>query len=90
MTDSQVLTIATQTLVLAAKLAGPILAASLIVGLVVAIFQSASSVQEASLAFVPKLAAIALVILVAGNWMIGQLVGFTDGLFAQLPRLLGG
>ncbi|MGH9103577.1 MAG: flagellar biosynthesis protein FliQ [Acidimicrobiales bacterium] len=89
MTDANVISLATQALVLAAKLAGPILLVSLLIGLAVAIFQSATQIQEASLSFVPKVAGIALVIVLAGHWMIGQITGFTDQLFAQVPRLLG-
>jgi flagellar biosynthetic protein FliQ len=71
-------------------LAGPILLASLGVGLVISIFQSVTQIQEFTLTFVPKLVAVALVILVAGHWMLNELVGYTYSLFDQIPHLLGG
>jgi flagellar biosynthetic protein FliQ len=89
MTDSNVIQIATQALWLAAKLAGPILAVSLAVGLAVALFQALTQIQEASLSFVPKLLAIALVIALSGHWMIAQIEYFVATLFQQIPQLLG-
>ncbi|MHB1613744.1 MAG: flagellar biosynthesis protein FliQ [Actinomycetes bacterium] len=88
MTDTSVLSLATQTMVIAAKLAGPILLTALVVGLVISLFQSLTQIQEMTLSFVPKLVAVGLVLLLAGNWMLHQMVAFTQGLFSQLPGLL--
>lgn len=88
MTDSAVIQIALQTMVVAAKLAAPILTVSLAVGVGVSLVQSVTQVQEFTLTFVPKLVAVALVILVAGKWMLAELVRFTQSLFAALPGLL--
>jgi flagellar biosynthesis protein FliQ len=89
MTDSSVTEIAIQSILLATKLAGPILAVSLLIGLGVGLLQSATQVQEQTLTFVPKLIGIALVIVLAGNWMLGQMTGFTHNLFDMVPRLIG-
>jgi flagellar biosynthetic protein FliQ len=89
MTDSSVTEIAIQSILLATKLAGPILAVSLLIGLGVGLLQSATQVQEQTLTFVPKLIGIALVIVLAGNWMLTQLMGFTHNLFDMVPRLIG-
>ncbi len=88
MTDSAVLDIAMKMLTTAAEVAAPILAVSLCVGLVVSIFQSVTQVQEMTLTFVPKLLAVALVIVFAGHWMLGRVVGFTNEMFAMIPHLL--
>jgi flagellar biosynthetic protein FliQ len=88
MSDSSVMQIAVQALILATKLAGPLLMVSLVIGLGVGLLQSATQVQEQTLAFVPKLAGIALVLVIAGHWMLGEIIGFTHNLFDMIPSLL--
>ena len=88
MTDTAVLHIALQAMIISAKLAAPILLVSLVIGLGVSVFQSVTQVQEATLSFVPKVLGVALVVLFAGHWMLAQVVEFTQQLFDQLPSLL--
>lgn len=88
MTDSDVIHIAVQTLMVTAKVSAPILMVSLAVGFGVSLLQSVTQLQEVTLTFVPKLIAIALVIVVGGNWMLAELIGFTRQLFELLPSLL--
>ena len=88
MTDSDVIHIAVQTLMVTAKVRAPILMVSLAVGFGVSLLQSVTQLQEVTLTFVPKLIAIALVIVVGGNWMLAELIGFTRQLFELLPSLL--
>ena len=88
MTDSDVIYIAVQTLMVTAKVSAPILMVSLAVGFGVSLLQSVTQLQEVTLTFVPKLIAIALVIVVGGNWMLAELIGFTRQLFELLPSLL--
>ena len=88
MTDHEVINIAVQSILLATKLAAPILGVSLAIGLFVGLIQSATQIQEQTLTFVPKLAGIALVILVAGHWMLGETIAFTHSLFNMIPQLL--
>jgi flagellar biosynthetic protein FliQ len=80
--------IATQAIILATKLAGPFLLVTLAIGLGVGLLQSATQVQEQTIAFVPKLAGVALVMIVAGHWMLAELIGFTRNLFDMIPNLL--
>jgi flagellar biosynthetic protein FliQ len=87
-TDNSVIEIAVQSVLLATKLAAPILGVSLAIGLFIGLLQSATQVQEQTLAFVPKLAGVALVIVLAGHWMLSQIIGFTHGLFDMIPRLV--
>ena len=88
MTDVTVLEIATQTMVIMAKLAAPILVVSLAVGVAISMLQSVTQVQEFTLTFVPKLAGVAVVIALGGNWMLHEMIGFTRQLFDMIPSLL--
>jgi flagellar biosynthesis protein FliQ len=87
-TDHAVINIAVQSILLAAKLAAPILGVSLAIGLVIGLLQSATQIQEQTLTFVPKLAGVAIVILLAGHWMLGETIAFTHSLFNMIPQLL--
>jgi flagellar biosynthetic protein FliQ len=89
MTDTDVTEIATQTMLLAAKIAAPILLTALLVGFMISLFQAATQIQEQTLSFVPKMIAVCIALLVTGNWVLSQLVSFTHQLFDSLPRLLG-
>ncbi len=89
MTDTAVINIALQTMLIAAKLAAPILLTALAVGFGVSLFQSVTQIQEVTLSFVPKMVAVGLAILVTGSWMLNEMVTFTQRLFAQVPSLLG-
>jgi flagellar biosynthetic protein FliQ len=88
MDTSTVINLVGQAVVLVAKLAGPILVASLAIGLIVSLVQAVTSIQEFTLTFVPKLLAVALILAVAGHWMLTQLVDYTDQLYAAIPHLL--
>ena len=90
MNTSAILDIATQALIVAAKLAAPILITSLVVGFAISLLQSITQVQEVTLSFVPKAVAVSVALLICGNWMISEMVSFTNELFAKIPSLLGG
>ncbi|MCZ2804157.1 flagellar biosynthesis protein FliQ [Modestobacter sp. VKM Ac-2983] len=89
MSDADVTEIATQTMIVAAKVSAPILLTALLVGFMISLFQAATQIQEPTLSFVPKMIAVAIALLVTGNWVLAELVSFTDQLFESLPRLLG-
>lgn len=90
MTDTTVLHLASQALVLIAELAGPVLVVSLVVGLVVALFQAVTSIQEFTLTFLPKVVAIGVVLLLLGHWMLGITVAYTEHLYNSIPQMIGG
>lgn len=90
MTDTAVVHLASQAILLALKLSMPILLVSLVIGFGVSLMQSVTQIQEVTLSFVPKLLGVGLVLLLTGRWMLGQAVDFTRQLFEQLPQLLGG
>ena len=75
-------------LVVATQLLAPILIVAIVVGVVVSILQAATQVQEMTLTFAPKLAAIAIVLVALGDWMIGVLIKFTHELFDMIPSLI--
>ena len=89
MTDAAIIDIAMSTMMITAKLAAPILIVSLAIGVGISLIQSVTQVQEYTLTFVPKLGGIALVIVVAGSWMLHEMISFTKDLFDTLPALLG-
>lgn len=90
MNSSAVLKIATQALVLMAELAAPMVLTALAIGFAVSLIQSITQIQEVTLSFVPKAIGVSIALVVCGNWMIEQLVTFTQYLFQQIPTLLGG
>jgi flagellar biosynthesis protein FliQ len=88
MTTQQVLDIGTQALIVCAKVAGPFLLVVLGIGIVIGLLQSVTQLQEPTLTFVPKLIGAAIVIAVAGNWMLAEMVNFGQELVASVPDLL--
>ncbi|HEY5320312.1 MAG TPA: flagellar biosynthesis protein FliQ [Galbitalea sp.] len=90
MDAASVIDIGTQALLVAAKLAAPVLVTALVVGFAVSVFQSITQIQETSLSFVPKVVAVSLALIICGQWMISDIVSFTLDLFHQIPQLVGG
>lgn len=89
MNSGAVLDIAMQTLIIAAKLAAPLLITALVVGFTISLFQSITQIQEVTLSFVPKAIAVCAALFISGQWMISELVSFTEGLFLTIPSLIG-
>lgn len=82
--EAQLLSLADQTLWVTALIAGPVLLAALTIGLIVGIIQAATSVNEQTLTFVPKLAIVALVFVILGGTMMALLGDFLREIFAQI------
>jgi len=89
MNQDTVVNLATQAMILALKIAGPILLLGLIIGLLVSIFQAVTSIQEQSLSFIPKIVGVAVLIVVLGPWMLDQMVGYAQNLYMSIPSLIG-
>lgn len=83
MTVDEVTAIASSALFLVIKVAVPVLLVSLIVGLIISIFQTVTSIQEQTLTFVPKIIAVFLTLIVLGNWMLNELSGFMVTLWSN-------
>ena len=90
MNPAVVIDIGVQALVVAAKLGAPMLITALVVGFAISVFQSITQIQEVTLSFVPKAVAVALALVIAGQWMIAEIVTFTQTLFERIPQLVGG
>ena len=89
MDADSVVSIGRQAMEVTILLAAPILLASLAVGLIVAMFQAATQINEMTLSFVPKLMVVALVLMAAGPWLLRQITGFTTRLIENIPYLIG-
>ena len=90
MSQNQVVDLALRALMLAAELAAPLLITALVVGFAISVFQSITQIQEVTLSFVPKAVAVAIALVVSGQWMIAEIVTFTQTLFERIPQLVGG
>jgi flagellar biosynthetic protein FliQ len=90
MDQNAVIDIATQALIVAAKLSAPILITSLVVGFAISVFQSITQIQEVTLSFVPKALAVGVALIVCCNWMISEAISFTHNMFDLIPQLLNG
>lgn len=86
MTVDEVTAIASSALYLVIKVSAPVLLVSLIVGLLISIFQTVTSIQEQTLTFVPKILAVFLSLIVLGNWMLNELSGFMAQLWSDFSR----
>jgi flagellar biosynthetic protein FliQ len=81
--------LAVQAIELALKIGAPFLIAGLVVGVLVSVFQAATQIQEQTLQFIPKIIAMIAVIVLAGPWMLDELVGYTRDLYLSIPTLAG-
>ena len=70
-------------------LSGPMLLSTLVIGLVISIFQAATQINEATLSFIPKLVGTFLILLLAGPWMLQLIVDYIRRLFESIPQLIG-
>ena len=89
MDADSVVNIGRQAMEVTILLAAPILLASLAVGLIIAMFQAATQINEMTLSFVPKLMVLAVVMMSAGPWMLRQITGFMQRLVENIPYLIG-
>lgn len=87
MSDAQVLELLLGAFTVAAKIAGPLLVAALLIGVAVSLLQTITQIQEMTLSFVPKLVVAAAIILLAGNWMIREIVGWVTLLWSGIPSM---
>ena len=76
-----------QALWMTVLISAPLLGVALAVGLFIGIFQAATSINESTLSFIPKLAALAITLTIVGGWQLGLLVDYTRSLFERIPTL---
>lgn len=90
MTDKQIVDIGMQAMTIAAKVSAPLLLTALVIGFVISLFQSVTQIQDSTLSFVPKVVAIGVAMLFAGNWMLHEMISFTTHLYGQIPQIISG
>ena len=85
MSGDLVIQLAQQALMTVMLVAAPMLGLGLTVGLMVSVFQATTSINEQTLAFIPKIIAVFVAILIFGPWMLKIMVGFVTEIFVNLP-----
>lgn len=89
MTENMVMSVVKEALYVGMLVGGPILILTLIVGLLVSIFQATTQIQEQTLTFVPKLIVIALTLVIGGNWMLNEIIMFTTKIMNMIANIKG-
>jgi flagellar biosynthesis protein FliQ len=89
MTPETVMGIGQHALIVTLMIAAPLLLTALAVGLLVGVLQAATQINEMTLSFIPKLLALAAVLVIAGPWMLRTLIDYTRHLIESLPSLIG-
>ena len=90
MSQDTVVSLALDAMAVAMKIGLPLLMVGLVMGLVISVIQAVTQIQEQTLAFIPKVICLAVVIVVGGPWMLGEVVTYTEELYASIPTLVGG
>ncbi len=88
MTENMIMSILKQAIETGLMVAAPILIVSILIGLIVSVFQATTQIQEQTLTFVPKLVAVALTGLIAGSWMLHRMVNFTQSIFEIMTNIV--
>ena len=81
----EVTAVSSEALYLVIKVAAPILRVSLVVGLIISIFQTVTSIQEQTLTFVPKIIAVFFTLIVLGHWILNEMTQFMIRLWSDFP-----
>jgi len=84
-----VIQLAQEALMIVMLVSAPMLGLGLLVGLLVSVFQATTSIQEQTLAFIPKIVAVFVAILVFGPWMLRLMVDYVSKIFMNLPNYIG-
>ncbi|MAG83207.1 flagellar biosynthetic protein FliQ [Candidatus Poribacteria bacterium] len=89
MTPEQIVGVGKEALFVAIQIAGPILLIGLVLGLAISIFQAVTQIQEMTLTFVPKLAALVVIVLLAGKSIAAVMINYTTRVIQTLPEMIG-
>ena len=88
MTPEYVISLGNEAVKLTLMLSLPLLGTGLVVGLLVAVFQATTQIQEMTLSFVPKIVAVLLALLAASPWMLEKLTSFAGNLMQSIPSII--
>ncbi|ASB89602.1 flagellar biosynthesis protein FliQ [Bacillus sonorensis] len=89
MNSEFVISIAERAVYVTLLVSGPLLALALAVGLIVSVFQATTQIQEQTLAFIPKIVAVLVGLVIFGPWMLSTILSFATELFSNLNRFAG-
>jgi flagellar biosynthetic protein FliQ len=89
MAPETIFRVSQEAMIVAVKLTAPVLLPSLAVGLIIAMFQAATQINETTLTFVPKLIVIGFVLLIVGPWMLQVFLDYFQDLIKEIPQLIG-
>ena len=89
MSEITIMSLVSKSVVTGVWIVGPVLICSLLVGLLISIFQAVTQIQEQTLTFVPKLIVVITVLVVGGPWMLNKLVVLTSELFGMIANITG-
>ena len=89
MTPETIVGVGKEALFVAIQIAGPILLIGLVLGLIISIFQAVTQIQEMTLTFVPKLAALVIIVLLAGKSIAALMMNYTTRVIQTLPEMVG-
>lgn len=90
MTEELIITLARDALYAVLLVSAPLLGMSLLVGLLVSIFQATTQIQEQTLSFIPKIIAVLVTAVICAPWMLKILISFTQGIYLNIHRMTGG
>ena len=88
MNEATIIDLTRETVLTIVETSMPLLLISLIIGLIISIFQTITSIQEQTLTFIPKFIAIMLVIVLCGSWIMNKCVGLFESLMANIPNYI--
>jgi len=88
MSQDFIIYLARETVYLILLISAPLLGTSLVVGLLISIFQATTQIQEQTLTFVPKIALVLIVLIIFGPWMLNLLIAFTNNLMQTIPTIM--
>jgi len=90
MSQDSVVSLVVEMMGVTMKVALPMLLVALVVGLVISVLQAVTQIQEQTLSFIPKILGLVAVIAIAGPWMLGEVINYTQQLYSSIPALVGG
>jgi flagellar biosynthetic protein FliQ len=89
MTEGYIITLGREAVYTTLLICAPLLGASLLIGLIIGIFQATTQLQDASLSFVPKIVAVLIVVIIFAPWILNILISFTQNLFMSIQNFTG-
>jgi flagellar biosynthesis protein FliQ len=87
MTEHYIIDIGSQSIWIALQIAAPALITTLVIGILVSIFQAATQINEQTLSFIPKIVAMTIALVATGPWILETMIGFTVGIFKGIPNI---